>query len=152
MLRVDVVLCPGGDEEHTEVLGSIRIANVTPGEAVADYEVRCGDLQAEVIAHRRSDGWLPLLWRASSELMKTQLIARLTEVDALITAGFDAKSDKTRYTAAAEPTPSGGSGSDSGSEGASDRPVGPSTEWSGEGQPSKRTSGAPAPFPKGNRG
>jgi hypothetical protein len=81
MLRVDVVLVPGGGEDRSTVLESICIANVGADlPDVSDYAVWRFGLRGReggrriVHKHRRADGW-PALVRRAIEVLYPEAVA-----------------------------------------------------------------------------
>jgi hypothetical protein len=81
MLVVRVEVWPGGDADRASEIARVGIANTTGTAEDANYDVvalmnRDVDEQvvrSEVLAHRRSAGWLPLVRRVLTNLLLPDL-------------------------------------------------------------------------------
>jgi hypothetical protein len=85
MIRVVVELWPNGDEQRSEILGQLAIANVTPYDDPASYIVAVVGADGElrdvhrVDGHRRADGWQTLV----SAALSPDTVAPSEEAEAL---------------------------------------------------------------------
>lgn len=68
MLRVDVMLCPGGAEELARKIDVLYIWNVSNLAPLSDYEVLGYNGLVSVKGHKREDGALALVRKAIQAL------------------------------------------------------------------------------------
>lgn len=75
MLRVLVEIHPHGIAERKRTIATIDIANVSGLAEISDYLVTAsldGEpiCRSTITAHRRSDGWIPLVHRVLTDLIE----------------------------------------------------------------------------------
>jgi hypothetical protein len=77
MMRVTVEIWPGGDVDRAYAVAYIDIWNVSELAPVSDYRYECRleggpPVLGDIVGHRRSDGWAPLVRRVVADLNKSE--------------------------------------------------------------------------------